>query len=264
MSRSSYLSVLTGLFLIFTVPAGAAPDLEREQRLATEIVDSIIDGDPVTLEADGIEFLGIYAETDADKPRGAILVLHGRGYHPNWADVVYPVRVGMLEHGWNTLSIQLPVLDKEATYNDYLPLFDGSVARIDSAIDYLREQGNDFVVMVAHSCGTHMANRWIEKTGGGDVSAVVMIGMGATDRGQPMQDEFHLDKLQVPVLDIMALDDFPAVRGYAPIRLVQIKSASRSMSRQRVVPGTNHYFTDSGDALVEVIADWLDDNWPAE
>ena len=264
MNRSGYLSVLAGFFLMLAAPAGAGPDLEREQRLASEIVDSIIDGDPVRLEADGAEFLGIYTETDADKPRGAVLVLHGRGYHPNWPDVVYPVRVGMLEHGWNTLSIQLPVLGKEATYNDYLPLFDASVTRINAAIAYLREQGNDFVVMVAHSCGTHMANRWIEKTGGGDVSAVVMIGMGATDRGQPMQDEFHLDKLRVPVLDIMALNDFPAVRGYAPTRLVQIKTASRSMSRQRMVPGANHYFTDSGDALVEVIADWLDDNWPAE
>ena len=73
-----------------------------------------------------------------------------------------------------------------------------------------------------------------------------------------------LDELQVPVLDIMALGDFPAVRGDAPIRLVQIKSASLPMSRQRVIPDANHYFTNRGDALVEVIADWLDDNWPAE
>ena len=264
MNRSVYLSVLAGIFLIMGVPVKAGPDLEREQRLASEIVDSIIDGEPVMLEADGTEFLGIYAETDADKPRGAILVLHGRGYHPNWMDVVYPVRTGMLEHGWNTLSVQLPVLDKEATYNDYLPLFDPSVGRINAAIEFLKEQGNDFIVLVAHSCGTHMANRWIEKTGGAGVSAVVMIGMGATDKGQPMQDEFHLDELQVPVLDIMALGDFPAVRGYAPIRLVQIKSASLPMSRQRVIPDANHYFTNRGDALVEVIADWLDDNWPAE
>jgi alpha/beta superfamily hydrolase len=45
---------------------------------------------------------------------------------------------------------------------------------------------------------------------------------------------------------------------------VQIKSASLPMSRQRVIPDANHYFTNRGDALVEVIADWLDDNWPAE
>ena len=264
MNRSVYLSVLASLFLVMGMSVNAGSDLEREQRLASEIVDSIMDGEPVMLEADGTGFLAIYAETDADKPRGAVLVLHGRGYHPNWMDVVYPVRTGMLEHGWNTLSIQLPVLDKEATYNDYLPLFDTSVGRINAAIEHLKEQGNDFIVMVAHSCGTHMANRWIEQTGGAGVSAMVMIGMGATDKGQPMQDEFHLDKLRVPVLDIMALEDFPAVRGYAPVRLVQIKSANLSMSRQRVIPGANHYFTNRGDALVEVIADWLDDYWPVE
>ena len=97
MNRSMYLSVLTSIFLVIGVSVKAGPDLEREQRLASEIVDSIIDGEPVMLEADGTEFLGIYAETDADKPRGAILVLHGRGYHPNWMDVVYPVRTGMLD-----------------------------------------------------------------------------------------------------------------------------------------------------------------------
>lgn len=264
MNRPWYLPVFTLLFLVFSTSVAAGPDLEREQRMASEIVDSIIDGDPVTLEAGGSEFLGIYAETDADKPRGAVLVLHGRGYHPNWADVVYPVRTGMLEHGWNTLAIQLPVLEKEATYNDYVPLFDNSSDRITAALSFLEEQGNEFIVLVAHSCGTHMANRWIEKTGGAGVSAVVMIGMGATDKGQPMQDAFHLDKLRIPVLDIMALDDFPAVRGYAPTRLVQIKSANLAMSRQRVIPGANHYFTDRGDAIVEAIADWLDHNWPAE
>ena len=66
MNRSGYLSVLAGFFLMLAAPAGAGPDLEREQRLASEIVDSIIDGDPVRLLADGAEFLGIYTETDAD------------------------------------------------------------------------------------------------------------------------------------------------------------------------------------------------------
>ena len=91
---------------------------------------------------------------------------------------------------------------------------------------------------------------------------MVGIGMGATDKGQPMQDAFNLDRLKVPVLDIMASGDFPAVRRYAPMRLMQITAADMHKSRQRIVPDSNHYFTDRGDALVEVIAAWLDENWP--
>lgn len=263
MDLLRYLSVFILVSLLFAPLSLSASDLEREKRLASEIVDSIMDGEPVMLDADGTEFLAIYAETDADEPRGAVLVLHGRGYHPNWTDVVYPVRVGLLEHGWNTMSIQLPVLEKDAKYNDYLPLFDESVPRINAALDYLKEQGNDFIVLVAHSCGGHMANRWIRRTGGKGISAMVTIGMGATDKGQPMQDEFNLDKLEVPVLDVMASDDFNAVKRYAPMRLMQITHASIYKSKQRIVPDANHYFTDRGDALVEVISDWLDENWPA-
>ena len=51
------------------------PTMKREARLAEQIVDMILDGDPVWLEADQREFLGIY--TEADESRAAVLILHG-------------------------------------------------------------------------------------------------------------------------------------------------------------------------------------------
>ena len=39
-----------------------------------------------------------------------MIILHGRGYHPDWAEVANPLRVGLAE-GWNTLSLKMPVLD---------------------------------------------------------------------------------------------------------------------------------------------------------
>ncbi len=92
----------------------SAADIEREKRLASQIVDSIMDGEPVFLKSGDHEFLSIY--TEADEPVGAAIIMHGRGFHPNWSDVVYPLRVGLVEHGWNTLSLQMPVLEKEARY----------------------------------------------------------------------------------------------------------------------------------------------------
>ena len=44
----------------------SASDLEREKRLASEIVDSIMDGDAEFLSAGDYEFLAIY--TEADEP----------------------------------------------------------------------------------------------------------------------------------------------------------------------------------------------------
>jgi hypothetical protein len=56
----SLLPVATGILIISVILLvtgnSRAADLEREQRLADEIVDSILDGEPITLTADGHYF----------------------------------------------------------------------------------------------------------------------------------------------------------------------------------------------------------------
>ncbi|MCK4707666.1 MAG: DUF3530 family protein, partial [Gammaproteobacteria bacterium] len=152
-----------------------ASDLEREQRLMDQIVDAIMDGDPEMLTAEGHEFLSVY--TEADEPKGAILVLHGRGFHPDWADAINPLRVGLVDYGWNTLSIQLPVLEKTAKFYDYVPVFDEATPRIDAAIDFLQQQGNKKIIIIAHSCGAHMAMQYVRIKGESRFDAFVGIGI---------------------------------------------------------------------------------------
>ena len=237
----------------FTVQAS---DLDREKRLMDEIVDAILDGDPEMLTADGHEFLTIY--TEADDPKGAILILHGRGFHPDWADAINPLRVDLVEHGWNTLSIQLPVLEKTAKFYDYMPVFDEATPRIDAAIDFLQQQGNKKIIIIAHSCGAHMAMQYVRNKGESRFDAFVGIGMGATDYKQPMLQPFPLDTMKKPILDVYGGDDYPAVQRLAGIRAQQMLDEGHALSSQQVVPGANHYFTDMGDPLVEVIAKWLE------
>ena len=49
--------------------------------------------------------------------------MHGIGVHPNWDQVIRPIRVEMTTRGWNTLSIQMPVLANDAATEDYAKLF---------------------------------------------------------------------------------------------------------------------------------------------
>ena len=87
---------------------------------------------------------------------GAV-VIHGTGVHPNWADVIQPLRVGLTEQGWHTLSIQMPVLANEASHDDYTAVFPEAPARIDAAVRYLKkEMGVKRVVLIAHSLGSSM------------------------------------------------------------------------------------------------------------
>jgi len=221
-----------------------------------QIVDAILDGDPEMLMADGHEFLTIY--TEADEPKGAVLILHGRGFHPDWSDAINPLRVGLVDQGWNTLSIQLPVLEKTAKFYDYMPIFDEATPRIDAAIDFLQQQGNKKIIIIAHSCGAHMAMQYVRNKGEDRFDAYVGIGMGATDYKQPMLKPFPLDTMRKPVLDVYGGEDYPAVQRLAGIRAQQMMDEGNALSKQVKIPHANHYFTDMGDPLVEVIAKWLE------
>jgi hypothetical protein len=59
------------------------------------------------------------------------------------ADTIKPLRTGLTEKGWHTLSVQMPVLGKEAKYYDYVPIFPYSHERIDAAINFYKAKGID-------------------------------------------------------------------------------------------------------------------------
>ncbi len=251
------IKMFIAVFFSLATLGAAASDLEREKRLADEIVDMIVDGEAVWLTAEKHRFLALYTPTTQRHARGAAIILHGRGMHPDWADVVSPLRTGLPASGWHTLSLQMPVLGKEAKYNDYVPLFPESIPRIQAAIQYLRDTGVRHIVLVAHSCGAHMAMHWIARKGDKDIHAFVGIGMGATDYKQPLQESYPLAKMHVPVLDIYGSAEFPQVLGMAPERAAAISKAGNPQSQQVVIPDADHYFHEHNRELVEAVSEWM-------
>jgi len=245
------------LLLYASLSTSNAADLEKEIRMKEQIIDYIMDGDAVLLKDGSHEFLSIYMTTDRQPARGTVIIMHGRGYHPNWPELVYPVRTGLPEHGWNTLSIQMPVLDNESSFYDYLDILHEAHPRINAAIDFLKNKNTGKIILLAHSCSVHMAVDWLHKHKQDDISGFIGVGMGSTDRGQPMPEPFPLQKIKVPVLDIRGEDDYPAVIRNAPRRMQNMKIAGNPKSQQRVVEKSDHYFTDRGNALMLEVADWL-------
>ncbi len=238
------------------VGADLLPDYEREQRMADEIVGVILDGEAVWLEAGGRPFLSLDTLPD-DESKGAVIILHGRGFHPDWGDTINPLRVGLPEQGWRTLSMQMPVLKKSAKYYEYVPLFQYSHARIEAGIQYLRDQGEKKIVLLAHSCGAHMAMDWVAAKGDEKIDAYIGVGMGATDFQQPMRVKFPLAKMKVPVLDVYGQDEYPAVIKLAPERRAMLVTAGNKFSGQVIVPDADHYFEGKGGVLKDIIAEWL-------
>jgi pimeloyl-ACP methyl ester carboxylesterase len=247
------LVIITLAVLSFTTQAS---DLAKEKRWADQVVDAILDGDAVWLDDGSSEFLGIYTEAGEDKSR-AVIVMHGTGIHPDWQQVVQPLRVGLTEHDWNTLSIQMPVLANEAEYPEYAPLYEEVAPRINAAIKYLQDNGSSNIVLVGHSQGAAMTAYYLS-TSRQDVNGFVAIGMASYADDPRMNSIKALEKITVPVLDLYGDEDLELVLNSSSARVESAKKAGNKNYTQVKLSGSNHFFDDKEDELVEAVAEWLD------
>lgn len=234
-----------------------ASDMAKEKRWADQIVDGLIVGEAVWLQADAHKFLGIYAEHETDKPNGAVIVLHGSGVHPDWPDVVQPLRAELPAHGWATLSLQLPILANEADYKDYAPLFAEVPARIRAGIAYLNQNGYDNIVIVAHSLGSSMAASHLAKDPRG-IRAFTAIGMAARENTDSRMDNIaFLEKIKLPMLDLYGSQDLEPVLNSVKNRAQAARKAGNKDYRQVEVTGANHFFQGLEADLVRRVKSWL-------
>jgi pimeloyl-ACP methyl ester carboxylesterase len=255
---SAFLRI--AILALVLLPSAQASDLDKEKRWADQIVDALIDGDAVWLKADGVEFLGIHTEATGPVGRAA-LVLHGIGVHPNWPQVVYPLRTRLPEAGWSTLAIQMPILPNEAEAKDYAPLFEEVAPRIDAGIAYLREHGAEEVVIVAHSLGAAMASDYL--AGHPDaVAAYVGIGMSGGAESARMDNVRTLAKVRVPVLDVYGENDLPAVLSTAEQRARAAQNGGNGAYSQVQMVQADHFFEGYEGALVATVTEWLNETVP--
>lgn len=230
-----------------------ASDVAKEQRWASQIVDFLIDGEAEWLQAEGHEFLAIYTEAQEESSKGMIVV-HGTGIHPNWDQVVRPVRVEMTAHGWNTLSIQMPILPNEATYEEYVPLYPEVPPRLQAAEDFLISQGIKDIVIVAHSQGATMSAYYLSRHDH-QVRGFVAIGMQASQPDPAINAANSLKLIRIPVLDLYGSEDLAEVLN--TIQLRKDAAAQNTGYKQKMVKGADHFFVTKNTPLIETIDEWL-------
>ncbi len=258
--KSVFLSVLViaGLCVNFLVEAaGITPDYEREQRLIDEAEAGLFDGEIVFFPAGNRDVFALLSEPEEPTIDGIVMLLHGRGFHPDWPQVVGPLREGLTDNGIPTFSVQMPVLAKDAKYYDYLEIIPESFPRIQGAIEYLKNSGYEWIAIVAHSCSVHMTMSWIQQFGYSGFHAYAGIGMGATDYRQPMLQPFPFDQISLPVLDLFGSEDYPAVVKAASERMDVIHAVGNPQSAQVIIDGADHFFDDYEDELVSAVTEWI-------
>lgn len=244
-------------FLLLLPGLAASADLAREQRIAEQIVDAIFDGETLYLPDGEHEFLAIYTEATTDETIGAALVLHGRGANPDWVDVVQPLRVGLTEAGWDTLSIQLPVAREGASDAEWLALVEEAAPRIDAALAMLREKQIRNVVIVAHSFGSRMAADYLAKNSPAEVQAFVAIGMSGEDADPNSGTLGALRKISLPTYDLYGQRDLPQVLDTVNQRARAARDAGNENYRQNEVAGADHFFAGQDALLLSTVRAWL-------
>jgi alpha/beta superfamily hydrolase len=242
--------VIARLALLLAMAAlpAAAQDYVREKRWADEVVPGIVVGDPVWLETSaGRRFLGIHAV--AAKPKGAVVVVHGIGVHPDHG-VIGVLRAKLTDLGWTTLSIQMPVQAADARSEAYWPaLFPEAVDRIAQAAAWLAARGESRIALVSHSMGSWMANEYFDRAGRTPFAAWACLGLTG---GYSLATWFS----PRPILDVYGENDLPPSLEAAWRRRITVGLAAEG-SRQEMIAGADHFYAGKADELARTVAGWL-------
>lgn len=244
LARVALFAFIAGL-----VSTAFAQDYDREKRWENEVAPSVVVGDPVRImAASGHEFLALY--TEAEKPRASIVILHGIGVHPDHG-VIGTLRTRLVEQGYNTLSIQMPVLASDAQADAYPALFPDAADRIAKAAAWLKAKGQTKLVLLSHSMGSRMANAYLDRAGR-DTPFAAWVALGL---GQPYSEPTV--RALYPILDIYGEKDLPPVREAAAER----KKALNPLhgSKQIVLSRADHFYTGEETALVATVDNFLRD-----
>jgi alpha/beta superfamily hydrolase len=236
------------LLALCTFNTAFAQDYARERRWLDEVKPGLVVGDAVMIKSSrsNREFLGLY--TEVPNPVATIVIVHGLGVHPDHG-IIGVLRTRLSELGYNTLSIQMPVLAADAPQEEYARLFPDAADRIARAVDWLKAKGQTNIVLVSHSMGSRMADAYFGiREADNPFRAWVALGMSQTYR--PVTGTYRF-----PMLDVYGQNDLPAVRASAAERRRQLDPTKGS--RQVEIEQTDHFYAGQEKALVTVIDQFL-------
>lgn len=243
--------------VLLLVESAMASDLLREQRNAYEIRNNLAVGKAIDLKAGEQEFLAIHQESGSKEIKGAVILLHGMGSNPAWAAVVQPLRTGLAEQGWETLSLQMPLAPLGVASANYEPLIPEAAPRISAAIEFLKQRKIKKIVIIGHSLGARMGLEALAAGLPKEVIAFVAIG-APTQVDEPGTGTLGaLNKIKLPLLDIFGSRDFPSIMAGAKARETAAHDAGNNGYQQIEIVGADHFFQGMEDGLLARVRSWI-------
>ncbi len=228
--------------------------------MADRIEASLKIGQATRLKGAGTDFFAVHTEADKDAILGGIILLHGIGAHPDWEDVINPLRTKLSTHGWETLSLQMPTAGPGATIDEHVALVPEAFPRIDAAIDFFKGRKIKNIVVIGHSQGAHTALIYLGEKKPKDIKAFVAVSLSVDAKDEKAITA--LKSIKQPILDIYgSLDNLDVMNG-SRLKRQSARHAGNQGYRQTELLGANHFFIGRSDTLVLRIRGWLNKNAP--
>lgn len=261
------LNVSVLLFAVLLVPTSHASYTDREERWAEQVLDTLFTGEAVWLEDKEGKFLSLYTKASGEKSPRGVLILHDHSLHPDWPEVIAPLRRALPEQGWSTLSLQMPILPPRAPLTALGSLFDESPERIRAGIDFLHAQGVESIVIVGHGLGAAMGAAFLadaQKDYG--IAGFIGVSMDApktditaSEIDARLSTPNMLAKLTLPAFDLYGALDYSTVIESAMSRMQAATKAGNSNYKQQRIPAADHFFTRQSEALIASVNNWLEE-----
>jgi pimeloyl-ACP methyl ester carboxylesterase len=238
----------------------------REQQIAEKLALDADADEIISLKASGERFIGLYKSARTNKvneTHGVVILVHGMGAHPDWPDVISPLRRRLTEFGWSTLSIQMPILSPEESVAEYGKTLSLASSRLQAAVDYLHAWEIEPIILLGYSFGAAQAANYLASNKPEDIKAFVSVSMLAQKFIKPGLEVFKfIGGIGIPILDIYGEEDLDDVRrGIDDRRLAAGKNGNTGF-KQIELQKSGHHYLGFEDALVEQIQHWLQQTLP--
>ncbi len=249
---------ILGFMLNGQLTAESIKALSREQQIAEKLTLTADADEIISLKASGGRFIGLYKRAKSSEARGVVILVHGMGAHPDWPDVISPLRTRLTEFGWSTLSIQMPILSPEEPVAEYGKTLRLANSRIQAAVDYLHDWEIEPIILLGYSFGATQAANFLASKKPEDIKAFVSVSMLAQKFIKPELNVLKfITGITIPIFDIYAEEDLDDVRrGIDDRRLAASKNGNTGF-QQIEVQKAGHHYLGLEDVLVEQIQIWL-------
>jgi len=258
--------LVLGLSLIFTAQNAWSLDRYLEKRLALQLSKHIKTGKPIQLPLAHDDFFAIYTEATTPKSRGGAILVHGLGAHPDWPQMISPLRQQLPGYGWNTLSIHISLIKDNASKKDYERLYQDTHRRIKSAINYFEKRGIYNTVLIGHSLGASMALTYVNNVKKKPSGIIAIVGVSMYDHIELPQNYMTANaiaNMKIPVFDIYGSRDNVEIQHSVRNRYMAAKKTGNKLFTQLGISGADHFFTGLETKLLKRIRVWINNRAPS-